>query len=296
VGFEKEEWQPGKHHLSILILTRRADVDISQGKAARAEYNRSLSALEQALRVALHTHTLRFAPLGVDHEGRTYFALTPSMAEREAAAALLAGDTSKGGKAHGRAIISTDERGTMRRWGWFIAVWGQKPVDGLVPACEEDDDSDDDSDDDDDTERWWGLWHADEIRKLADWIAIKNGCAGGKEEDEDERKRARARTEAESSGARSSQLTPLLSEASSSDTDDEAAAQNGEGGRAIIPTLNELEALVGALRECAEVLDWRAWRMEEEPGADDKENGVAKKTKAGAAQIRAVPPANFYGR
>jgi hypothetical protein len=50
------------------------------------------------------------------------------MAEREAAAALLAGDTSKGGKAHGRAIVSTDERGTMRRWGWFIAVWGQKPA------------------------------------------------------------------------------------------------------------------------------------------------------------------------
>jgi len=260
---------------------------------ARAEYIRSLSALEQALRVALHTHNLRFAPLGIDHEGRTYFALTPSMAEREAAAALLAGDTSKGGKAHGRAIISADERGTMRRWGWFIAVWGQKPIDGLVPACE-DDDSDDDSDDNDDydTERWWGLWHADEIRKLADWIAIKNGCAGGREEkDEDERRRA----EAESSGARSSQLTPLLSEASSSDTEDEAA-QNGQDSRAI-PTLNELEALVGALREYAEVLDWRAWRMEEEPApADDKENGAAKKTKAGATQIRAVPPSNFYGR
>ena len=213
------------------------------------------------------------------------------MAERDAAAALLAGDTSKGGKARGRAIISADERGTMRRWGWFIAVWGQKPADGLVPACEDDDsDSESDDDSDDDTERWWGLWHADEIRKLADWIAIKNGCAGGREEDEDERKRS---TEAESSGARSSQLTPLLSEvSSSSDTEDET----GEDGRAIIPTLNELETLVGSLREYAEVLDWRVWRMEEDPSADDKENGVAKKSKAGAAQIRAVPPANFYGR
>jgi hypothetical protein len=51
------------------------------------------------------------------------------------------------------------------------------------------------------------------------------------------------------------------------------------------------------LREYAEVLDWRAWRMEEEPGVllDDKENGAAKKTKA-AAQIKAVSPANFYGQ
>ncbi|KAI9455425.1 hypothetical protein BJY52DRAFT_1213261 [Lactarius psammicola] len=48
------------------------------GKAARAEYNRSLDALEQAQRVALHAHAPRFAPLGIDHEGRTYFALTPA--------------------------------------------------------------------------------------------------------------------------------------------------------------------------------------------------------------------------
>ena len=59
------------------------------------EYNRSLSALEQAQRVALHMHSSRFAPLGIDHEGRTYFALTPSMAEREAATALLAGDAKR---------------------------------------------------------------------------------------------------------------------------------------------------------------------------------------------------------
>ncbi|KAI9442629.1 hypothetical protein H4582DRAFT_2096526 [Lactarius indigo] len=274
-------------------------------KAARVEYNRSLGALEQAQRVALHAHAPRFAPLGIDHEGRTYFALTPSMAEREAAAALLAGDTSKGGKAHGRAVVTVDERRTMRRWGWFIAVWGQKPLDGLVPATPPD------------VERWWGLWEADEIRKLADWIAIKNGFVGGEQSTtergaEDEPGAYGRRfppTAAESNGSRSgvqsSNLTPLPD---TSDTEDEAdvLSISGDGsdagnaqmrvdedGRAI-PTQNELRALVRALREYAEVLDWRAWRMEEGPSTDSKENGRAKeKTKV---EIRTVAPANFYGR
>ncbi|KAF8260966.1 hypothetical protein EI94DRAFT_1833576 [Lactarius quietus] len=259
------------------------------GKAARAEHHRSLSALEQALRVTLHTHAPRFAPLGIDHEGRTYFALTPSIAERDAAASLLAGDSSKGGKAHGRAIISADERNTLRRWGWFIAVWGQKPADGLVPAREDDDDDDDDTEDDmeEEEERWWGLWRADEIRKLADWIAIKSGC--GEEQPAEDWRRRTLENGGTRSGVQSSHLTPLFD---ASDTEDEG----GEYGR-VIPTQNELEALVRSLREYAEVLDWRAWRMEEEHVIlDDKENGAAKKSKAVAAQIRPVAPANFYGQ
>ncbi|KAH8994725.1 hypothetical protein EDB86DRAFT_3078077 [Lactarius hatsudake] len=271
-------------------------------KAARAEYHRSLSALEQAQRVALHAHAPRFSPLGIDHEGRTYFALTPSVAERDAAAALLAGDTSKGGKAHGRAIVSADERQAMRRWGWFVAVWGQKPTDGLVPTSEDEEDEESDGDP---IERWWGLWQADEIRKLADWIAIKNGFVGGEHPTErDAEDEPGVPTGAASSGSRSgvqsSRLTPL---SDASDTEDEAISGDGpdagnaqtrvdEDGR-VIPTQNELRALVRALREYVEVLDWRAWRMEEEPGVNGKENGAAKKTKA---EIRAVSPANFYGR
>ncbi len=245
MGSEKEERQPGKHHFSVVILTTGLiQARISQGKAARAEYNRSLSALEQAQRVALHAHAPRFAPLGIDHEGRTYFALTPGVAERDAAAALLAGDTSKGGKAHGRVIVSADERRALRRWGWFVAVWGQKPADGLVPASEEDDDDGDEeeSDDDDATvvERWWGLWQAGEIRKLADWVAIKNGFAGGEQpiaEDEagvsgPDARRYPPTTEAESNGSRSgvqsSHLTPL---SDASDTEDEAGVPYSTGGR-----------------------------------------------------------------
>ena len=50
-----------------------------------------MRALEQAQRVISHAYALRFVPLGTDHDGRIYFALTPSVAEREVAAALLAG-------------------------------------------------------------------------------------------------------------------------------------------------------------------------------------------------------------
>ena len=278
-----------------------------QDKVARMEYRRSLSALEQAQRVTLHACAPRFAPLGTDHGGRIYFALSPSVAEREAAVALLAGDTSKGGKAQGRAIVSTDERSALRRWGWFVAVWGKKPGDGLVPE---------DDDDDVDVERWWGIWQPDEIRRLADWIAIKNGIAEEKclTIKGDSRKEqivtipngrghsaASTRTSGSlktgggrgsRSGACSSNLTPLShvsdgedelgfdSSLSSVSGDESDGEPNGRDGKVRmqadddarpLPSQNELKTLVKALMEYAEVLDWRVWRMQEEPGRDGRE-------------------------
>jgi len=78
------------------------------------EYKQSLNALEQAQHVMLHACTPRFAPLDTDHEGRIYFVLMSSMAECKVAAALLAGDTTKGSKAQGCAIISTEDCSTLR--------------------------------------------------------------------------------------------------------------------------------------------------------------------------------------
>ncbi len=292
-----------------------------------------MSALEQAQRVTSYSYALRFAPLGSDHEGRIYFALSPSVAEREVAAALLAGDMTKGGKAQGRAVVSTDERSELRRWGWFISVWGKKPVDGFVLAGEDDDE------DVEDVERWWGIWQPDEIRRLADWIAIKNGISEGKRPTADATKgdghdkRAAAIPDGRGpsaastktgshkssrSGASSSNLTPLsiasdtedepgfdspLSSVSGDVSDEEPNGDDGDvqmhGGDARpLPSPNELKTLVKALIEYADVLAWRVWRMEGEPGRDSKENGAVKdkdKTKAGGGRIRAVSPANFYG-
>lgn len=291
---------------------------ISQDKAARIEYKRSLSALEQAQRVMLHAYAPRFEPLGTDHEGRIYFALTPSVAEREAAAALLAGDTTKGGKAQGRAIVSSDERSTLRRWGWFVAVWGEKPADGLVLPRDEDDEDEDYEQ----VERWWGIWQPDEIRRLADWIAIKNGITEekrpstkGDSRDEhtalvpDGRGRSAVSTDTNGSlkiGEResrscalSSNLTPLshvsdtedepgfdssLSSVSGDESDGEPNVDHGKARIQVdddarpLPSQNELKTLVKALMEYAEVLDWRVWRMQEEPRRESKE-GVAIKDK-----------------
>ena len=258
------------------------------------------------------------------------------MAEREVAAALLAGNMTKGGKAQGRTIVSADERSALRRWGWFISVWGKKSVDGIVPVGEDDDEDDDD---DEDVKRWWGIWQPDEIRRLADWIAIKNGIVEGKRftpnatKGDGHNKRAAAvpasrgpsaaSTKTGShgssrSGASSSKLTPLsvssdtedepgfessLSSVSGDESDEEPNGDDGDmqmlGGDARpLPSPNELKTLVKALIEYADVLDWRVWRMQDEPGRDSKGNGAAKdkdKTKTGGGRIRAISPANFYG-
>jgi len=300
------------------------------------ENKRSLSVLEQAQRVALHAYALRFAPLGADHEGRVYFALTPSMAEREAAAALLAGDMTKGGKAQGRAIVSTDERRAMRRWGWFVAVWGKKPTEGLLPE--------DYDDDDDDVERWWGIWQPDELRRLADWIAIKNAIMEGKRvttQDEGHEERAapipdgrkhlaasrssskslkNSESQESRSGAWSGNLTPLSDVSDAEDEpgsdstlspvsegeSDEGSNEGDDGNVRMhvdddarpVPSQAELKNLVKALIEYAEVLEWRVWRMEEEPRRDSKENGAVKdkdKTKTVGGRIGAISPVIFYG-
>ena len=335
----REQWEGAKktnNPVRLLFFDFDSRIEMRactwQDKAARTEYKRSLSALEQAQRVALHAYALRFAPLGTDHEGRIYFALAPSVAEREAASALLAGDIIKGGKAQGRAVIGADERGALRRWGWFISVWGKKPVDGLVPADDDDDDADDD-DDDDDVDRWWGIWQPDEIRRLADWIAIKNGLGEGKRlttdtKSNDHDKQAAAVPDAASTNisgsqkpsghesrtsASSSNLTPLsipsdtedepesdssLSSISGEESDGEPNGVHGGNDARPLPSPNELKTLVKALIEYAEVLDWRVWRMQEEPGQGSKEDRTVKdkdKTKAVGGRIRAISPANFYG-
>jgi len=236
------------------------------------------------------------------------------VAEREAATALLAGDMTKGGKAQGRAVVNADERGALRRWGWFISVWGKKPVDGFLPAGEDDDD--------DDVQRWWGIWQPDEIRRLADWIAIKNGLAEGKRLTTDTKgdghdkpvaavpdgrgplaastnisSSAKAGSHGSRSGASSSNLTPLsvasdtedepgfdssLSSISGEESDgepngdDNEVQMHGGGDARPLPSPNELRTLVKTLIEYAEVLDWRVWRMQEESGRNSEEDGAVK--------------------
>ncbi|KAI0043666.1 hypothetical protein FA95DRAFT_1597841 [Auriscalpium vulgare] len=291
-------------------------------KAEREAHKQTLAGLEQGLRVVRHVYAPRFAPLGTDHAGRIYYALSPSIVEREAALALLGGDAKKGGKARGRAVVSSDEREGMRRWGWFVAVWGSKPEPEPANEANAKGKSKElDEDEDDGSERWWGFWEPREVRNIADWIAGKNGVSVGKgrmEEHQDMQPEADsgtlAKLEARSrsgSTAASSHYSSPLSDASDDEMDVDDVSElsalsdeeddNGMKGMMRtaadgkpLPGRSQLKALVKGLHEYADVLDWRVWRMQSDEAKDGKENEVKDKGKQ-KEKSQAVASARFYG-
>lgn len=113
--------------------------------------------------------TPRFAPIGTDDEGRVYYALSPGLAERDAAAALIDGEAQpKRNRRVVGGVVSLDEkeRESLTSWSWFLAVWGKKPA-GAVLEIEEDED--------DGEEKWWGFCKPQHIKELAQWITSKHG-------------------------------------------------------------------------------------------------------------------------
>ncbi|THH16731.1 hypothetical protein EW146_g3952 [Bondarzewia mesenterica] len=297
IKVEKEKWDKNRKSSTTT-------------KVDRENHRRVLHALEQAHQVASNAYMPRFSSLGTDHEGRVYFALSSSIAERDAAFALLDGNAKKGGKARGRAIISEDERRSMNRWGWFIGIWGRRPevvktgtsAKGKGKQKAEEVVSDEE-DEDITTCRWWAFWQPEEIRKLAEWIAMKNGIAEtgkvGKEEErratgsagESRSKRAGSTgtasqsatgasvEDAEGVSSRASsplseapsdevdedddELSPLTLTSDSEDEDGDISMRTDAAGR-LVPSKQDLKVLVKNLTEYAEILDWRVWRMEEE--------------------------------
>ncbi|KAI0066131.1 hypothetical protein BV25DRAFT_1897659 [Artomyces pyxidatus] len=200
-------------------------------KADRASHKLALAAPAQALRLVHYAYLPRFTPLGIDNDGRQYFALSPSMVEREAAFALLAGDWKKGGKAKGRAVVSEDERRGMRRWGWFVAVWGTKPelekeeekgkraLKGKTSESE-------DEEEEEGVDRWWGFWKPEDVRILAQWIARKNGISTGKDKRDGEDALMLAPEDRRASGASAMKSSHSLSSASSAAADQDANASS----------------------------------------------------------------------
>lgn len=100
----------------------------------------------------------RFAPLGCDMDGRTYYILSSS-------------GPRKGKK---DCLPSNTECAGMRRWGWFVAVYGRP---GTMAQLPEDDhmetDSELASDNDRNMPRWWGFASVDEMRKLSKWLVYR---------------------------------------------------------------------------------------------------------------------------
>lgn len=148
-----------------------------QSKTDRAQHKAALEAIEQAHRLAVHSYNPRFSPLGIDHDGRVYYALTPSFAEQEAALALLKGDKKKSGKAKGRARVDDDDRQACEKWGWFVAVYGKKPPaeKGAAAEVKKKAEDEDEAGPDDGQEKFWAFWEPEEVRKMAKWIELKNG-------------------------------------------------------------------------------------------------------------------------
>jgi hypothetical protein len=188
-------------------------------------------------------------------DGRLYWALSPGVAERENAMLTIAqsvGDESKG-KKHKRAVLGDEERKGMKKWSWFIGVWGKGPVlngEGETKTTKEKmDESDMESElDDVDQDSWWGFWQPAEIKKLADWIEIR----GGLEDDvQSSKEAAQAKVVADERGvdAFSRASSPL---SAMSDTDDTEMDLYAESSSKM-----ELKALVKGLREYASLLEWR---------------------------------------
>jgi hypothetical protein len=115
----------------------------------------------------------------MDHDGRTYYALSPGFLEREVGFEYLevvSADEPRKLKKKGR-ILAAEDRSKMKEWSWFISVWGKKPpCEGHSNAqpARNDTISSDEEDEEEEVEKWWGFWEPEEIVKAADWIYIKS--------------------------------------------------------------------------------------------------------------------------
>lgn len=196
----------------------------------------------------------RFTRLGCDTEGRLYYALSASGPHR--------------GKKE--RLPSEAERSTMKRWGWFIAVFG-KP--GTVIQHESEDDMDEDSEDDPNGERWWGFAGIEDMRKLSKWLAF---CAETSTSSNEGRTRptefsARASVTSYAvtsrlpspSGTtailRSRSLSPIshLLGSRSDDNDPQLNLDKAHDANLTQPSSARRKALAKAILEFAEFTDWR---------------------------------------
>ena len=139
--------------------------------------------IENALKIMASSFAPRFTPLGTDEDGRIYYALSPGVAEREAALEyLVAASSEKQAKLKKKGrVLTMEERGDMQEWSWFVAVWG-KPY----PKAGRTDNSDEDGDE----SKWYGFYEPEEINRLAEWISVKSNL-----EDEGNTQVPRPRTE-----------------------------------------------------------------------------------------------------
>jgi len=164
--------------------------------------------------------------------------LSPGVAEREAAFEYLkiaSSDKMVKLKKRGR-VLAPEERKEMREWSWFVAVWGTRPHTSqsqLMPRKDQlmnvdgVENSETEEDEDELVPKWWGFYDVEDIKNLAEWISIEAGI-------EDKRDNLRP------------QASPLATTSSVSSSNKPKQ-----------PLIEQLEKLVGNLKDYANLLQWR---------------------------------------
>lgn len=193
----------------------------------------------------------------------------------------------------------------MRKWGWFLAVWGrvEKPLKkGKETKNSRKDIDDDMSSDEENAEGWWGFSDPMEIKNLAKWIAAKEELDVKKSSDgfSMDPKREPSNSSTRRSASTSTQAGLSISDRTTAkkrgspqeaDSDDEmdidglgdryAQAQLDLLGVCRKPNKSELKVLVRNLNEYGDFLAWRCGESLAltDPGEDEAEKG--KKTRQG---------------
>ena len=219
-----------------------------------------MAAIDDAVKVASYANIPRISSLGRDIEGRIYWALTPGMNEREDALDLLQsysqGRTHKSKPRRKRLVPSEEDRSALRKWSWFVAVWGKRPPTAERTLVEDSDDSEDEEEeeDEDDDEQWWGFWEPEEIMKLASWVHFKAGL-------EDTSGQKSNQSVSVPSGSRTQSLG---SDVDMEDlADDESSEEDDDMEARMIPTKGEITTVVKELEQYASLLGGRIKRDEE---------------------------------
>jgi hypothetical protein len=144
--------------------------------------------LENALKLVLPGFAPRFTPLGTDNEERVFWALSPGIAERNATLDFIAAITSGSSETkrrdkkwreatHWQSVGGEESGVVMKQWSWFVAIWGKKPAraKNLPHTAKHDADAKEYSSEEENVRKWWAVGEPEEIRKLAEWVAIESG-------------------------------------------------------------------------------------------------------------------------
>ncbi|KAI0744216.1 hypothetical protein C8Q80DRAFT_885422 [Daedaleopsis nitida] len=313
--------------------TKGVKIPLELRRAALSEHEALLAKYDCAHRIALAECIPRFGPLGRDTEGRVYYAITPGVTEREAAVDLLEGG--KGEVKFGRRrVAELDERKQMKHWSWIVAIWGRKP-DGAEVTKVHNRDVEGEDDGDDNAERWWAFWEPEEIKKLAEWLAMTHGinldvkrpaktseeltvldvdsADPEKKQEADKKSRGRPSNASSATGGSARTFASLNNSDSDSefsepeendskdDDDENGVDDDGDVQMRLdsrgepVPTKKDLRALARGLKDYAELLEWRAKRA----AKDDKvavDVSTDKLDKGKGVERAPIPPSAFYGK